>query len=46
MKLSKIAIYVLIPGCLLLTSCGRKMPPKPAEGSEITYPCPYPKPEC
>ena len=45
MKTLIIVICVLIPACLLLTGCGRKLPPKPAEGSEITYPGSYPKPE-
>ncbi|HUX80652.1 MAG TPA: hypothetical protein VMW10_13045 [Alphaproteobacteria bacterium] len=42
----KIAIYALIPLCISLSGCGRKLAPKPAEGSEITYPGRYPNPNC
>lgn len=45
MKTLKIAIFVLLPVVFSLSGCGRKMSPKPTEGSEITYPAPYPKPE-
>jgi hypothetical protein len=45
MKTLKIAIFVLLPGCFFLTSCGLKKAPVPAEGSEITYPGTYPKPD-
>ena len=45
MKTVQIAIYVFLPICLLATGCGRKLPPKPEEGSTITYPKIYPHPE-
>jgi hypothetical protein len=45
MKLSKFGFFIFISLCFALVGCGRKMPPKPAEGSIITYPRPYPKPE-
>lgn len=45
MKALKIAIFVLLPVAFALWGCGRKMSPKPTEGSEITYPGTYPKPE-
>jgi len=44
MKRLKIAIYVLFPVFIALTACGRKMPPKPTEGTVITYPKQYPNP--
>ena len=43
-KSFKIAFCVLIPAFLSLAGCGRKLPPKPAEGSVITYPLSYPRP--
>ncbi|EKE09212.1 MAG: hypothetical protein ACD_16C00205G0008 [uncultured bacterium] len=30
--------------CGFLAGCGRKLPPKPSEGTPITYPRPYPNP--
>ena len=44
MKTQIIAISVLLMASYALTACGRKMPPKPEEGSEIIYPGTYPKP--
>ena len=38
-------ILSLIPLSAFLTSCGRKLPPKPSEGATITYPRPYPNPD-
>lgn len=45
MKTLKIAILVLLPGAFSLWGCGLKKSPVPPEGSEITYPGSYPKPE-
>jgi len=45
MKTQKIAIFVLIPVAFSLWGCGLKKSPTPVEGSEITYPGSYPKPE-
>jgi len=44
MKTDSIAIYVFLPTCFFLTSCGLKTSPKPDGCSEITYPQMYPKP--
>ncbi|MBX9620888.1 MAG: hypothetical protein K2X28_02485 [Alphaproteobacteria bacterium] len=40
-----IAILYLLPLCVLLTGCGRKLPPQPPEDAIITYPRPYPNPK-
>lgn len=45
MKALKIAIFVFLPIAFSLWGCGLKKRPTPVEGSEITYPGHYPKPE-
>jgi len=45
MNTLKIAIFVLLPATFFLWGCGLKKSPTPPEGSEITYPGSYPKPE-
>jgi hypothetical protein len=46
MKNPKIAIYVLLFASFSLVGCGLKRVPKLEEGTEITYPGKYPKPDC